>query len=118
MRLPERLRDDASNGKAINNGLQRPLVVKDATVSYLEAEDAIAAWIDECCDRDPQAWESRRALFVSWAAWATKAGEPPGSKKGFVQAIEARGFLPQRKRDGRGFFGLRIVSEATWRAGA
>ena len=39
-------------------GLAPPKVVTDATASYLEAEDALAAWIDDSCERDPQAWES------------------------------------------------------------
>ena len=29
-------------------------VVTDATAAYLEAEDALAAWIDDCCERDPR----------------------------------------------------------------
>ena len=37
-------------------GLQPPEIVKEATALYFEAEDAIAAWIEECCERDPQAW--------------------------------------------------------------
>ena len=99
-------------------GLQPPELVTEATAQYLEAEDAIAAWIDECCQRDPQAWESRGALFSSWTAWATKAGEPAGSQKRFVQTIEARGFVPQRSHTERGFAGLRIVSGAAYGAGS
>jgi len=38
-------------------GLAPPKAVTDATAAYLKAEDATAAWIDDCCDRDPQAWE-------------------------------------------------------------
>jgi len=90
-------------------GLKPPTAVTKATAAYLEAEDAIAAWLDECCLRDPQAWESRAALFASWTAWATKAGEIVGSQKQFVQILEARGFTPQRRHDGRGFAGLGIV---------
>ena len=31
--------------------------VTAATAAYLEAKDAISAWIDERCERDPNAWE-------------------------------------------------------------
>src|SRR5262245_43597188 len=31
------------------SGLEPPEVVKNATAAYLEAEDVIATWIDECC---------------------------------------------------------------------
>ncbi|MGO9048942.1 MAG: phage/plasmid primase, P4 family [Xanthobacteraceae bacterium] len=41
-------------------GLSPPASVSDATAAYLDAEDSIAAWIEECCDRDPSAWECQR----------------------------------------------------------
>jgi putative DNA primase/helicase len=89
--------------------LQRPEAVANATAAYLESEDAIAAWIDDRCERDPNAWESSTALFGSWTSWATAAGEFSGSSKRFGQALETRGFMPCRKMDGRGFTGLRIA---------
>ena len=91
-------------------GLAPPKVVTDATASYLEAEDAMAAWIDDCCDRDVQAWEQASSLFASWSAWASKTGEHVGSQKRFSERLEARGTEPSRKRDGRGFVGLRLRS--------
>jgi putative DNA primase/helicase len=90
-------------------GLQPPVAVTDATAAYLAAEDALAEWLDECCWRDPKTWTASSALFGSWSEWATKAGEPPGTQKRFVQNLEARGFLPRRQMHGRGFDGLRIV---------
>jgi putative DNA primase/helicase len=91
------------------SGLRVPAVVKEATASYLEAEDAIGAWIDECCEPNPQAWETCDALFRSWSDWATKAGEPVGPRKSFIQAIERSGYRPQRLHAGRGFYGLKIL---------
>ena len=88
-------------------GLQPPEIVKEATALYFEAEDAIAAWIEECCERDPQAWAARDALYASWTAWALKAGEPVGSPKKLVQALEAR-LSPSAQTRGRGFSGLKV----------
>ena len=93
-------------------GLQPPAVVTDATTAYLEAEDAIAAWLDDCCIRDPQAWTASGTLFASWTAWATKASEPVGTQKNFAQSLEAHGFTPHRLRVGRGFNGLRLVPKS------
>jgi putative DNA primase/helicase len=90
------------------DGLQPPAVVRNATASYLQAEDVIAGWIDERCTPDPQAWEPTANLFASWSSWAAQAGEPTGSKKNFVQNLEARGYRPHRTHTGRGFYGLRI----------
>jgi putative DNA primase/helicase len=65
-------------------GLAPPTVVTAATAAYLEAEDAIAAWIADCCDTDPNHWEGRNDLFASWSAWTQKAGEYTGSLKRFL----------------------------------
>ena len=96
------------------SGLKPPQAVVDATAAYLEAEDAIAAWIDDRCEREAKAWASRADLFGSWTAWATAAGEHPGSMKSFIEKLETRGFHQFRKTNGRGFFGLRVVSEPSY----
>jgi putative DNA primase/helicase len=93
-------------------GMVAPKAVTSATASYLEAEDAIAAWIDERCKRDPSSWWRAGILFESWSAWAEKAGEYVGSQRRFSERLEARGIQPQRKHEGRGFVGLRLLSPA------
>jgi putative DNA primase/helicase len=94
------------------HGLAPPEAVTAATVSYLEAEDAIAAWIDERCHRRSDAWECSSNLFGSWKDWAEKAGEPAGSMKRFVQCLENRGFKWRRQATGRGFDGLALLPSA------
>ena len=59
-------------------GLNPPAAVREATAAYLDAEDAIAAWISDCCTRDPNAWSSSTALFGSWSAWARRGRHHPG----------------------------------------
>lgn len=95
------------------DGLRPPRAVQDATAAYLEAEDAIAAWIDDKCEREAAAWESSTDLFASWKAWAEGAGENHGSMKRFAQNLEARGFQRHKKMHAQGFDGLRIVRENT-----
>jgi putative DNA primase/helicase len=90
-------------------GLNPPAAVREATASYMDAEDSVATWLSECCSRDPNAWESSTALFDSWSMWARGAGETIGSQKSFVQNLEkGRGLTPKRNRDGRGFQGVRL----------
>ena len=98
-------------------GLAPPEAVTAATAAYLEAEDAIAAWIEECCEIEQDHWESSADLFSSWKMCAERAGENAGSAKRFGQALETRGILPHRKNCGRGFVGLRLKREACshWR---
>jgi putative DNA primase/helicase len=90
-------------------GLRPPKAVLDATAEYLESEDALSAWLDECCDRDPNAWTGSGELFASWKAWADKAGEPSGTLRRFSQKLEDRGIEKQRRMNGRGFMGLRTA---------
>jgi len=95
-----------------SEGLAAPGAVTAATAEYLNSEDAIAAWIDERCERDVIAWSGTSALFASWASWATKAGENPGSQKKFSQKLAERPNDKFRKHDlktGKGFDGLRIL---------
>lgn len=93
----------------LQNGLAPPKVVTAATAEYLEAEDAIAAWLEDCATRDSKAFEKNSALFASFSEWADKSGEHVGSRKRFSQSLEARGFTPHRDRElGRGFYGIRL----------
>jgi putative DNA primase/helicase len=88
-------------------GLNPPRIVTDATAAYLESEDAIAAWIEDCCERCGE-FSTRACLFKSWSDWTVANGEHTGSNKRFVAALEARGFTPRRLEHGRGFLGLRL----------
>jgi putative DNA primase/helicase len=94
-------------------GLNPPAVITEATEAYLQAEDSMAAWMDEAGVRDPSAWERSTDLFTSWSAWATKAGEFVGTLKRFTQSFEDKGFVRQPRRDGKGFLGFRLTSSTT-----
>lgn len=94
----------------LERGLSPPQMVT-TTAAYLELEDAVAAWIEDCAARDPNAFAKKTDLFASWSEWAGKSGEYVGSQKRFSQNLEARGFAPHRHRQlGRGFNGLRLPS--------
>jgi putative DNA primase/helicase len=92
-------------------GMCPPKAVIDATESYLESEDILGEWIDECCIRDANAWESSTALFNSYKGWAIGREEWVGSEKTFAAKLEDRGeFKRQKNREQtkRGFAGLRL----------
>ena len=97
-------------------GLAPPEAVTKATDAYMEAEDALTAFIDEQCIRDPNAWERTTTLYAGWKAWAEKSGEFVGSMKRFLQTLETRGtsygVTYERSKTGRGFRGLRLVGDA------
>jgi putative DNA primase/helicase len=89
-------------------GLDAPLAVRDATKNYLEAEDTLGAWREECTTRDPNGWESTSALFGSWKDWAEAGSERVGTRRWFALALETHGFAPHRTEAARGFAGLRL----------
>jgi putative DNA primase/helicase len=91
------------------HGLSPPDAVTKATAEYLATEDAITAWISDCCERDPYVWTGTSELFTSWTTWAQRSGEHVGSMKRFAGQLETRGLIPLRRRDGRGFTGLRLT---------
>jgi putative DNA primase/helicase len=94
------------------SGLRPPKAVLDATAAYLEAEDAISAWMEERCRRGVSEWESSSELYASWKGWAELAGEQPGTMKRFAQQLETRGLQPARRKHARGFNGIRTLDDA------
>lgn len=93
-------------------GLSRPAAVRAATEAYMEAEDALSAWIDQKCERDPHGWEASSALYASWKTWAEAHGEYSGTARRFYQALETRGIEPRRTSHARGFGGIRLKEES------
>jgi putative DNA primase/helicase len=92
------------------HGLNPPKAVLAATAEYLEGEDALLAWIDEDCERDPQAHAKTSDLYESFRRWADRNGEHAGSAKRFAQSLETHGFRKTRTRAARGFIGLSVKS--------
>ena len=91
-------------------GLAPPKAVTDATAAYLEAQDAFAAWIDDQCERNPNAWEGTKMLWASWKDWAEKSGEYVGDQRRFKERLEVRGIFGRRDPHGgrAGYQGLRL----------
>jgi putative DNA primase/helicase len=91
-------------------GLQPPQSVIQATADYLEAEDTFALWLEECCKKEPDGWESSKDLFESWKNWATSRGEAVGSGKKLAHSLESKGFARKPKSKARGFAGIRLIT--------
>jgi putative DNA primase/helicase len=92
-------------------GLSPPKAVTVATESYLEGQDVIGEWLDECCEINGNVWASTTDLFHSWQYWAEERGEWVGSVRTFSLRLEDRGGFTKRKnpeQTQRGFAGLRL----------
>ena len=94
-------------------GLKPPKAVQQATTQYFEAEDSFALWLDECCKKNADGWESSSELFACWKNWASSKGEAVGTDKRLAQLLEANGLKRQRKSKGkREFAGIRLLESA------
>jgi len=92
-------------------GLAPPEAVTAATAAYLEAQDTFSAWLDECCERDPNAWERSMTLFASWKTWAEQSGQFVGDAKTFRARLERYNDIEHRPEPGTkraGFKGVRL----------
>jgi P4 family phage/plasmid primase-like protien len=89
-------------------GLAPPAAVRDATERYLDDEDILRAWLNECCDRESAAFTPGAELHKSHHAWAEQTGEKFFGLKQLGQMLEDRGFQRARDNSLRGFRGLRL----------
>jgi putative DNA primase/helicase len=113
--LPEKLREEwpgildwmiAGCLEWQREGLVPPRAVRDATESYLNDEDTFGRWLDASCTRMAVGWTAGADLYASWKQFAKDEGEEPGSQKRFAELMQARGFVPKRTSESRGFSGL------------
>jgi putative DNA primase/helicase len=72
-------------------GLKPPEKVTQATDDYMDAEDSLALWFDECVtpgnENDGAFTEE---IYPSYRTWMQNAGETPMIEKSFVAELEAR----------------------------
>jgi putative DNA primase/helicase len=87
-----------------------PKAVTDATDSYLESQDVIGEWLEECCERDAHGWVSSTDLFNSWKPWAEARQEWVGSVKSLSSSLEDRGlrYCRNKEQTRHGFAGWRL----------
>ena len=80
-------------------------------MSYLESEDILGEWLDECCELDNDAWTSSTDLFASWKYWAAGREEWVGSVKLFRsgwKTVVVSSQCKNTEKTKRGFRGLRL----------
>ena len=95
-------------------GLAPPAAVTEATDAYLEAQDLIAQWLEDCCEVGKTLSEPSSLLFASWSSWCEAAGEKPGRQREFNDGLEQKGFKQIRDKRANMFYGLRTIKQATY----
>lgn len=88
-------------------GLRIPASVREASAEYLNANDDISLWIEECCDTGPMLRGAATALYKSYAEWKEAAGERPQSMTAWGERMGQR-FAKARTSVVRGYNGVAL----------
>lgn len=88
--------------------LGKPESVTASVDQYLEGEDSMAAFLDDCVERDVSARALSGDVYRRYKGWATNAGEYVMSQKRLVQALRGRGFDQARSGGQRYITGLKL----------
>ena len=88
------------------HGLAPPPAITGASAGYIDDEDTVGEWIEECCVTGPGCKAAARTLYANWAAWAEAAGATKGSQKSLGEALRERGFQPAKVGGARGWLGI------------
>jgi putative DNA primase/helicase len=97
----------------LDEGLEAPEEVIEATKEYREEMDPLLEWLEEKAVITPNAWTSTADLLQSYQTWALKAREPSTlGRKNFSLRLAGK-FQPSNRgsKGGRGFLGLRLLSD-------
>ncbi len=86
-------------------GLKPPRSVTEATKAYLEDQDLVQQWVEECTqDGGMYASTLVKELYASWRQWCDEKGLMPGSATQLSDALADRGYERIRMHGGkRGF---------------
>ena len=92
-----------------------PPVVTEATDSYFEEQDSLAAWVVERCERKAMAEMPSRAAFADWKRWTTERGEDAGTEKRFSEGMQ-RHAAKKKTKTSAVFVGFRLkpLETGTW----
>lgn len=91
-----------------SEGLGKPESVAYAVDKYLQSEDMLAQWIDECCEQDELARVQASVAYRSFSRWAENSGEYRLSQKRFSAVLEDRGWQRKHTRAGNMLIGWKL----------
>ena len=96
------------------DGMKPPGIVTQATADYLNSQDTLGEWIEDCCERDATAEAGTTTLYHSWMRWTNYRKLRGGSHKQFSENLKERGFEKRRAKTTQThmvFAGLKLKPE-------
>ena len=93
----------------------RPDAVTAATDEYLTSEDKVAQFLADCCRADVNRDTPSNKLYEVYTRWCETAGVRTMSNRDLKKALESRGHVSRRKKNGVVWEGMRVVEdESQW----
>ena len=74
------------------SGLQKPGAVAQATKQYREEMDTLAAFFEDCCVLNENAYVGATKLYQRYRIWCDTSGEKAETQKAFGMRLSERGF--------------------------
>lgn len=91
--------------------LNPPARVQSAIDSYMEQNNWIQHFVDECCDVDSMYYEKSGELYQEYRNYCNRTGDYPRSTSSFSNALLSLGIDKMRNSQGVIFRGLRIKTD-------
>jgi putative DNA primase/helicase len=92
-------------------GLAAPEAVTARTDAYQADSDALARFLTDKVQINPNSAVPARELFAAWAAWCRETGEEYGTEPTFAEGMKRRGHESVRKTAGKVYPGLFMFSQ-------
>ena len=90
------------------HGLGLPQEIRQATDTYRQEMDVLAAWINDCCEVANYCHSTAKALYGSYSTWCEEGGERAMSQRSFALQLAERGFESIRTKFARSWVGIQV----------
>lgn len=88
-----------------------PVRVQAAIDEYMDQNNWLKHFLDECCDIDKSNTEKSGELYQEYRNYCVRSGEYTRSSGSFCSALEASGFTRKRNSQGVTVYGLSLKSD-------
>lgn len=97
--------------KYLKDGLAIPEAIRKASAEYLDSEDALMQFVEDCCVVEEGAFIASNALYPAYKEWAEEQGLRVLGQRTLTSMLGERGFQSGKQGGGkRGVHGLRLKS--------
>lgn len=116
--LPQKLRSEAPGilawaidgaAKWYESGLVIPASVTGASAEYMQSNDDVLEWIDECCERRGDCENKAGDLYESFASWLKARGQHACSMRVWADRLAVVQGIEKRRSGGIKYRGIRLT---------